>query len=123
MDERAGPAVAEERGKRRRRRMPFGTATLVLVGVLWVTGCMERLFYYPDGGATPPPADPPGAEAVEFLSSDGTRLFGWFLPARGGAHGAPSILHVHGNAGNIASHVWFIEYLPAAARNFAIVYL
>ena len=98
--------------------MPAGTAALGLIGVLWLTGCMERLFYYPDAGPTPPP---PGAEAVAFAALDGTRLFGWFIPADGGARDAggraATILHVHGNAGNVASHLWFTEYLPGAGFN------
>jgi hypothetical protein len=40
-------------------------------------------------------------EDVWFESSDGTRIFGWFLP-----HPSPkmTILYCHGNAGNLAYH-------------------
>ncbi len=37
---------------------------------------------------------------VWFRAEDGTRLFGWFLPAPGGVPGAV-LLWAHGNAGNI----------------------
>jgi hypothetical protein len=90
--------------------------------VLWMTGCMERLFYHPTRGSTPPPTEWPDAEGVHFNSADGTTLFGWFIPARSAAIGgnAATIIHVHGNAGNIESHIWFTEYLPDAGFNLFV---
>src|SRR2546426_10629040 len=96
---------------------------LITTGVffLWLTGCMERLFYYPERGPTPPPRNFLGAESVWFASRDGTRLHGWFMPAQWGeSKNAPTILHAHGNAGNITSHIWFTEYLPKAGFNLFI---
>lgn len=105
---------------------------LALGFVFWITGCMERMFYHPTREATPIPADlrQSGAEAVRFQSGDGTKLSGWFVPARGRSEAgprdaasgsaAPSILHVHGNAGNVLSHFWFTEYLPDAGFNVFI---
>lgn len=84
---------------------------------------MERLFYIPTSGPTPPPVeDFPGAESVSFASADGTELHGWFIPAQTRESGdpPPTVLHVHGNAGNITSHIWFTEYLPAAGCNLFI---
>jgi len=87
----------------------------VIVGVLGMTGWMERLFYMPEAGPTPPP---PGAEMVRFESADGTRLAGWFLPAAGSAGAAAAtILHIHGNAGNMESHLGFSDHLPPAGMN------
>ena len=94
------------------RRWALVGSILLLLG--WVTGSMERLFYQPTSGPTPPPA---GVERVRFRSSDGTALCGWFIPARSNIGPAPSILHVHGNAGNIADHQWFTAYLPAEGFN------
>lgn len=99
--------------------------------VLWITGCMERMFYHPTREATPIPAElhKAGAETVRFKSRDGTGLYGWFVPARddgrretasGNIAKAPTILHVHGNAGSILSHFWFTEYLPDAGFNVFI---
>ncbi|MHC4304381.1 MAG: alpha/beta hydrolase [Planctomycetota bacterium] len=114
---------------RRRSRLQWllrpGVAALVviaLVAVVSATGCMERLFYYPLRGRTDPPPHLAGAESVWFRSADGTRLHGWFIPAGGPAlvERIPTILHVHGNAGNIESHVGFTEYLPAAGFNLFI---
>lgn len=94
-----------------------------LVLVLRLSGCMESLFYQPSVGPTPVPAELPGAELVTFASRDGTKLCGWFIPAKTGAIAsalAPTILHVHGNAGNINDHIWFSEYLPTAGFNVLI---
>jgi dipeptidyl aminopeptidase/acylaminoacyl peptidase len=122
----------ELKGPRRRGwRMvarPLVSMATILLGLLaigWITGCMERMFYHPEAGPTPLPAQlhRAGAEAVGFRSADGTELFGWFIPARGGtATGtlAPTILHAHGNAGNITSHIYFTEHLPDAGFNLFI---
>ncbi len=98
---------------------------IVLGFFFWSTGCMERLFYYPQRGPTPLSFAPPGTEAVDFNSADGTKLHGWFIPANAAAaieqrREHPTILHVHGNAGNIVSHAWFTEHLPRAGFNVFI---
>jgi dipeptidyl aminopeptidase/acylaminoacyl peptidase len=97
---------------------------VVVFSLIGTTGCMERLFYYPSRGATQPPGHLSAAESVWFDSGDGTRLHGWFVPAGGGPPSsrapAPTILHVHGNAGNVESHVGFTEYLPQAGFNLFI---
>lgn len=129
--------IENEGPRRRPPRRIFdkrrGVRWVVRVGVVaavafgfWMSGCMERMFYQPTRGPTPLPvgAGRAGAEAVWFESADGTRLRGWFISAigRGGTWPAPApaILHVHGNAGNIESHVWFTEYLPVAGFNVLI---
>jgi len=102
------------------------TAVLLILGFFfWNTGCMERLFYYPQRGPTPISLAPPGAEAVDFTSADGTKLHGWFIPATGALtpeqrREHATVLHVHGNAGNILSHVYFTEHLPPAGLNVFI---
>jgi dipeptidyl aminopeptidase/acylaminoacyl peptidase len=99
--------------------------SIILAGgvlILRLTGCMEHLFYYPERGPTPLPPSlrNTGAQEVWFHSADGTRLHGWFVPARVRPESAPTILHAHGNAGNISSHIWFTEYLPPAGFNVFI---
>lgn len=95
-----------------------------VLGVLgWATGCMERLFYVPTRGDTPLNEAPAGSEGVWFESADGTRLYGWLAPAHGdpdrmGEH--PTILHVHGNAGNLISHIAFTDHLPRRGFNLLI---
>jgi uncharacterized protein len=50
------------------------------------------------------------AEEVLFASADGTRLHGWFLHARAPRIG--TVVHFHGNAQNLTSHVEFVDWLP-----------
>jgi len=52
---------------------------------------------------------------INFKSSDGTPLHGWFLPAQGKPRG--SILFLHGNAENISTHIGSVHWLPAAGYN------
>ncbi len=80
---------------------------------------MERLFYMPSRAKTPAPLWlEPRAEAIWFTSADGTGLRGWFIPAAGAdPRTAPSIVHVHGNAGSLNDHLAFVDFLPAAGVN------
>ena len=55
-------------------------------------------------------------ESVTFAASDGLRLHGWFFPATTGEP-IGTVLHLHGNAGNVTGHFPFISWLPAAGWN------
>jgi len=85
---------------------------------------MERLFFVPMG-ATPHPQ--PGVEEITFRTADHLKIHGWFIPAGWPNRLAnlspaeltaspparfPTILVLHGNAGNIADHLAFFESLP-----------
>jgi len=100
----------------------LGTALLFLN----VTGCAERLFYVPTREATPAPrqlsmvAGGPVTE-LTFESLDGTRLRGWFIPARGvPVEDALTVVHVHGNAGSMLGHIGFSSHFSAAGFNLFI---
>ncbi len=54
-------------------------------------------------------------ESVFFESRDGTRLHGWFLPAVAPARG--TVIHCHGNAGNVTGHYRSVAWLPARGWN------
>lgn len=115
------------RKPRRTARRSLLAAAAAGVTFLWATGCMEQLFYHPTRAETVPPPRPPGLPATEsvwFTSADGTRLHGWFIPAAGSGpeadRPAPTVLHFHGNAGNVESHVFFTEHLPPAGFNVFI---
>lgn len=90
---------------------------MILIGLL--TGCANRLFYYPDRVdyearlATPVPH-----EDVWIESTDGVRLHGWFLKA----HGEPraTVVYLHGNAQNLTAHAGYVDWLPAAGYNVLI---
>ena len=51
-------------------------------------------------------------EPVDFESTDGTKLRGWFLPARGERLG--TVVFSHGNAGSVGHHLGFILWLVEA---------
>lgn len=120
------PALLDQRDERprpplRRRLLRLAVFLSVVLALCWITGCMEKLFYVPTSGPTPPPPHPPGVELVHFDSADGTRLAGWFIPAQA-RRGEPSdprgtVLHMHGNAGNIADHQPFTDFLPPSGFN------
>ena len=79
----------------------------------------DRLFYFPskDQPYTP---EKYGVkyEDVNFKSADGTELHGWFLPSKEGADKAKAtIVFSHGNAGSVAYHYGFIDWLMPAGYN------
>jgi len=81
------------------------------------TGAVERLFFMPSRGPTPPPATIPGSETIRFESADGTRLAAWWLPGAGWRPGdppRPAVLFAHGNAGSLPDHLAFVEAMPRA---------
>lgn len=98
----------------------LGLAIVVLFCSM--TGCVSRMFYYPDREVHGSPADAGLAfEEVRFASRDGTALTGWFVPAKGAATG--TVVHLHGNAMNMTAHFSFVDWLPARGFNvFAFDY-
>jgi uncharacterized protein len=92
---------------RRVRRVLVAVAVAIAITML-LGGC-NGMFYHPTTYRYR--SLPAGASDVWFQSKDGTRLHGWFLPAVGQAKG--TVVHVHGNAQNLTSHVGFVDWLPA----------
>jgi len=93
---------------------------LVLISLIpMATGSYveSALFYHPDRHL----AKAPGAyEDVWFETPDHLRLHGWFMPAehRPGEMGPfPTVLHVHGNSGQVGNHRFVVDYLPAHGFN------
>lgn len=87
---------------------------LSLILLVRLTHLADRLFFFP---SREPFTTPRGVQDVSFTSADGLTLHGWFLPALNPDGSpittpAPAILHVHGNAGNIESHIAFSQFLP-----------
>ena len=105
----ASPTRPSVRGRAVRLGASLVGVALIMT-VLAGTRFMERMFFYPSRQPFPTPV---GIEDVRFETSDGLTLHAWFAPARGVAAGerAPTVLHVHGNAGNVSSHWWFSEFL------------
>ncbi|MFD2256798.1 alpha/beta hydrolase [Luteolibacter algae] len=77
-------------------------------------GDTNRLFYFPTHDV---PATPTkwgfSYDDVMFRSSDGTKLNGWFMPARGNT-AKGTIVFSHGNAGSIGHHLGFVMWLVEA---------
>lgn len=81
-----------------------------------LSGCANGLFYHPDAIEVLTPRDSGLAyEDVTFQSKDGTPLHGWFVPAKGDAWA--TVIHFHGNAGNITSHFGIVSFLPRRGCN------
>ncbi len=82
---------------------------------LFGNGNSNRLFYFPtrDEPATPATWNLK-YEDVNFKSADGTRLHGWFMPAKGIVRAKGSIVFSHGNAGSIGHHLGFVMWLVEA---------
>ena len=93
----------------------------LLITSLTLMGCLDRVFYYPDRV----PYDTPtrmglNFRNVSFASSDGTRLSGWFIPAKGqmnSKNAKGTVVHFHGNAQNMSSHWQFVSWLPRLGFN------
>lgn len=78
----------------------------------------NSLFYFPtrDLPATPAKWNLK-YEDVDFKSTDGTPLNGWFLPAKGKAEAKATVVFSHGNAGSIGHHLGFVMWLAEAGYN------
>lgn len=108
-----------------RRWRRWGVRILIVLCaamLLRLTGCMERLFYHPTAGEVHPPERLHDVVDLAFASADGTHLHGWFIPARPAPTDAraTTVVHIHGNAGNIESHISFVDYLPRAGFNVVV---
>ena len=91
---------------------------VILFCVYLIPRIAINFFYYSDDKIYGP--DPWSAESVEFTAKDGTRLHGWFIPsATGPAENAiATVIHAHGNAGNMSAHWPLVSWLPE--RNFNV---
>lgn len=81
-----------------------------------ILGCFNSAFYHPNQNLyeKPDQYDLPYQE-VFFESKDGVKLHGWFIPAVGDAVG--TVIHFHGNFGNITYHLKQIYWLPLKQFN------
>jgi fermentation-respiration switch protein FrsA (DUF1100 family) len=90
--------------------MRIGLAFL-LICALGLSGCTQLFFQPLKDHVYDPEKAGLAYEDVTFEAVDGTKLHGWFFPARGERIG--SILFLHGNAENISTHfagiVWATE--------------
>lgn len=79
-------------------------AYLVLVGAMYVF--QRNLLYLPDKRpVTPEASGVPEMREVRITTADGLKLISWYRPA---VPGRPTIVHFHGNGGNISHRVFRI---------------
>jgi fermentation-respiration switch protein FrsA (DUF1100 family) len=94
--------------------------TLLIALLAIMLGGCARLFFYPDKNyiLTPQDLQIPYQD-VYFDANDGTRLHGWFVPAR--EKSVATVLFLHGNAQNISTHIASVYWL--AERQFDVFLL
>jgi predicted alpha/beta-fold hydrolase len=89
----------------------------------WYTSAMSKTrgdhwFYHPTQYEYGYPEDEDLAyESVRFPSGD-ERLHGWFFPAASDPKG--TVIHCHGNAGNITGHFQFVAWMPSCGWNVLV---
>jgi alpha-beta hydrolase superfamily lysophospholipase len=84
--------------------------------LLFILTSCTNLFYRPSGRQFfKPETFKLAYDDVYFKSSDGTKLHGWFLKARGESKG--TIVQFHGNAENISSHFLALAWLVNEGYN------
>ncbi|HEV7230541.1 MAG TPA: alpha/beta hydrolase [Bacteroidia bacterium] len=90
---------------------------LLLFGILFMPSCSTSSFFYITQYNSPDLPDTTLCkyEDVYFKSADGMTLHGWFIKPRSGPVRG-TILHFHGNAGNIGYYVPYL--LPLVQAGF-----
>jgi len=85
---------------------------LTLLLLISLTGCSQLLFYPErDVPLTPEKAHLAWRD-ITVTTADGIRLNAWFLPAKQGVPVKGTVLHLHGNGGNMAWHLGGSGWLP-----------
>lgn len=125
-----GVDTAKPLGGRRRAGWARAIAlrTLIVVGAVIgvrMFGIAEsQLMYFPSREKFVAPRN---CEDVRFFGADGLALHGWFVRAADAKPGEkrPVVLHCHGNAGNVSTHLDFSEFLtqPVGERAGVHVFL
>ncbi len=95
---------------------------LLLLTASLLGGC-QQAFFFPEREHYGDPAEAGLAyEDVRFTAADGTELHGWLLPAQT-EEVQGTVLHLHGNAQNISTHIAAVWWLPRHGfRVFAFDY-
>jgi len=84
----------------------------LLLASLWLAGCSGLLFYPEPGLPITPERAGLEYRDIELRAADGTRLHAWWLPAKAGVKVKGTVLHLHGNGGNLAWHLGGVHWLP-----------
>ncbi|MEE4084026.1 alpha/beta hydrolase [Pseudomonas viridiflava] len=84
----------------------------ILALLLSLAGCSSMLFYPEPGLPFTPDKARLEYRDVNLTAADGTRLHGWWLPAKAGVPVKGTVLHLHGNGGNMSWHLGGSWWLP-----------
>ncbi|SEI11658.1 alpha/beta hydrolase [Pseudomonas asplenii] len=84
----------------------------ILCLLLTLNGCSSLLFYPEPGLPFTPDKAHLAYRDVTLTTADGTRLHAWWLPARAGVPVKGTVLHLHGNGGNLSMHLGGSWWLP-----------
>lgn len=77
-----------------------------------MAGCSSLLFYPEPGQPFTPERARLAFRELTLTAADGTRLHAWWLPAEPGVELKGTVLHLHGNGGNLAWHLGGSYWLP-----------
>jgi len=100
----------------------LGKTALAALLFSTLAGCASTtsLLFYPQQEFVRTPADIGLAhDDVLLRTSDGMKLFSWYLPAKGESRG--SVLFLHGNGQNISTHLTSVDWLPQAGYNVLLL--
>lgn len=99
-----------------------GAIGIVILGSL-LYAFQERLIFLPNTPGRELRATPADAglsfDDVTVTTADGERLHGWFVPAA--RDDAPTLLHFHGNAGNIGDRIDLLQLFHELGLSVLIV--
>lgn len=99
----------------------FSKALALTLGLLLLGGCSSLLFYPEPGQPFTPEKAKLAYRDLTLTARDGTRLHGWWLPAKEGVAVKGTVLHLHGNGGNLAWHLGASYWLPEAGYQVLMV--
>ena len=89
--------------------------------LLCLTGCSSLLFYPEPGLPFTPERAKLEYRDITLTSADGLKLHGWWLPAKPGVAVKGTVLHLHGNGGNLAWHLGGSWWLPEQGYQVLLV--
>jgi fermentation-respiration switch protein FrsA (DUF1100 family) len=93
----------------------------LLLAMALLAGCDSWLFYPERELSLDPSVAGLEFSDVFLQAADGTRLHAWWLPAKKAVAVKGTVLHLHGNGGNISSHLGGSWWLPAQGYQVLLV--
>lgn len=93
----------------------------ILCLLLTLGGCSSLLFYPEPGQPFTPEKAKLQYRDVTLITADGLKLHGWWLPAKAGVAVKGTVLHLHGNGGNLAWHLGASWWLPEQGYQVLLV--